>query len=297
MEPHRFKPALSVCGAKGALSSGLPVLLIVLASIGSVSSLEDQVTFRLTVQIHEAPLFSNFYLFYFANVELARGDDPVANRTAVVRIPKGEEQVQGISAYASNETHSLDYETEEDSEWITVRVTTDSSGFELRYYQVAQARVMSNDDQILDFRTAKVDNPLRGLTVAVNWPNWNYQIHKLLPEGAEMVMNPMFETDPYKSVSYYWYLSGLDAKERAPDEVSVRLRTAATVSRVTRNQSIAILAAVVCIPTAIFVALHPPKRGELEEREKRLREREKRFRITDERRRGRQIKRGRYKVK
>ena len=284
-------------GAKGVGLRALPVLLIMLASIGSASSLEDQATYRLTVQIHDAPSFSSFYLFYFANVELARVDDPAANRTGVVRIPKGAEQVQGISVYPGNETDFLGYGTEEDSEWITVSVTTDSPSFELRYYHIARARVMSNDDQILDFRTARIENPLRGLTVAINWPNWNYQIHKLLPEGAEMVMNPMFETDPYKSVSYYWYLSGPDAKERAPDEISVRLRTAATVSRVTRNQSIAILAAVVCIPTAIFVALHPPRRGELQEREKRLREREKRFRITDERRRGREIKRGRYKVK
>ncbi len=276
-------------GAKGA-GSALPVLLILLVSIGFVAALEDEATFRLTVQIHDAPSFSSFYLFYFNNVELARGDDPAANRTAVVRIPRGEEPIQGISAYPSNETDFLEYGTDEDSEWITVRVTTDSQGFELRYYQTARARVMSNDDQILEFRTPEVDNPLRGLTVAINWPNWNYQMQKILPEGAEMVMNPMFETDPYKSVSYYWYLSGADAKERAPREISIRLRIPATVSRVSRNQTIAILAAVVCIPMAILVALHPPKRGELSERQKR-------FRITDERRRGRQIKRGRYKVK
>lgn len=273
-----------------------PVSLILISGLfflGHTASFthaqEDLATYRLTIQIHEAPQFDSYYLFYFANFELARDDDPIKNRTVTLLIPKTEEAIQGISAYPDNNTFALSMHKEDVPEGIRIIATTDSSGLQVRYYQLVQAHVLKNDDQLLTFHVPRVEVPLRGMTVAINWPNWKFSMHKIKPEGAEMIMNPMFESDPYKTVSYYWYLSAGDVEEKAIEEISVTLRSAATMSRITRNQSILIFAAVVCIPTAIFVITHPPKRGEIKEKKK--------FRITDERTRRGRIRSRRYKVR
>jgi hypothetical protein len=274
----------------------------VLAAILCVSLLgpqalaeEETATYRLTVQIHEAPQANAYYLFYFGDVEFARPEDPLLNRTVTFLIPSGDEPVLGISAYPSQNETTLTLDQELTSEGIEVVIRTDSPRCELRYYVLQQAReIGSSRDQLLTFPIPSIDFALRGMTVSINWPNWKYVIHRLEPEGAEEVMNPLFETDPYKAISNYWYFSGATAKSEAPTEVSVRLRTGAAVTRITRNQSIIIFTVVVCVPAAIFIAIHPPKRGREAEEQKRRRQR---FRITDGRTRGRETTRSRYKVK
>ena len=265
-------------------------LCICIAPVG-LSAQEDLVGYRLTVQIHEAPALNSYYLFYFNTVELAGKDDPAENRTVKLVMPKGIEALGGISAYPSKNTSALALQWEETDEEVTMSITTDAPSFELRYYLPMRAReIGSNQDHLLIFPEPRIDMPLKSLTISINWPNWKYQVHKIEPEGAEQVMNPMFETDPYKVVSYYWYYTGIEANSRESGDISVTLRSAQAVSRVTRNQSILIFAAVVCIPTAIFIAIHPPQRGRMEEKRKK-------FRITDERERRREVRRGRYKVR
>ncbi len=268
----------------------LIAMMLCCLGIAHVQAQGDTAAYRLTIQIHEAPQFYSYYLFYFNNFELARQDDPVKNRTVAFIIPKDEEDIGGISAYPAENTSTVRMEQEETSQGTRITLTTDASGVELRYFQPVRAQVLKSDDQLLTFYAPTLESPVRGITIAINWPNWKYQIHKIRPGGAEMIMNPIFEPDPYKGVSYYWYFSGSSAAQEAPGEISVTLRSGATAARVTRNQTILILVAVVCIPTAIFVAINPPRRGQIKKGEKR-------FRITDERTRRRQIKRGRYKVR
>jgi hypothetical protein len=180
---------------------------------------------------------------------------------------------------------------QETEQGTRVTLTTDAPSCDLRFYTIIQAsQAGSEGNYLLSFMAPKPEALVSGVTVSINWPNWNYDVHKIQPKGAERVENIMFETDPYKVVSYYWYFPGSDVAGNFPDRISVTLRTAAAISRINRNQSILIFAVVVCVPLAIFIAIHPPKRGKLPERERR-------FKITDAKGEGRVVRRVRYKVK
>ncbi len=268
--------------------------VMALITVAPAWAQERSPTVRLTIQIHESPRYNSYYLFYMLNIELSRSDAAVANRTFTLTIPPAEEPVGGLSLYPSVNESFVRMDQEETDQGIRLTLTTDSPACELRYYALVRAwEVGSSRDHYLAFKTPQLGGPLSGLTVSINWPNWKYNIHRIQPRGAEKVVNVLFETDPYKVVSYYWYFSAGEAGE-APAEISVTLRSGAAAARIGRNQSIMVVLVIVCVPTAVFVAWHPPKKGMASERERR-------FRITDgkpmRRPEQRVVRRGKFKVK
>ncbi len=269
------------------MKTALPIIVLVILALPQVYS-EDEVGYRLTVQIHEAPGFNTYYLFYFHQIEFTKNETERENRSVTITMALTGGDPQGLSAYPSNESYFLDFGQDASGSDLRITATTDAPSLQVRYYIEVRAReVGSNRDHLLTFPEPSIDRTLKSLTISINWPNWNFEIKEMEPEGAEMVMNPMFETDPYKAVSYYWYYPRSQANSRQPAEISVTLRSAQTSQRVTRNQSIMIILAVICVPTAIFIAFHPPKKLETPERK---------FKITEGKPK-REIKRGRYKVK
>jgi len=268
----------------------VPLLLGLLMAC-QVRSEEKAPTYRLTIQIHDSPVPNSYYVFYFANIEFARENDTAQNRSIQILIPRAEEPMQAIWAYPPENGSAPTIVQQETDQGIMVNLTTDAQSCELRCYTVIQAIAGGTQgDYLLSFTAPRPESPVSGVTISINWPNWNYGIHRILPKGAERVENIMFETDPYKVISYYWYFPGSDVASRFPGLISVTLRTAAAISRVNRNQSILIFAVVVCVPFAIFVAIHPPKRGKPLERERK-------FRITEMKGEGKMVRRVRYKVK
>jgi len=266
-------------------------LLLGLLITTQARSEEKAPTYRLTIQIHDSPVPNSYYVFYFANIEFARDEDPARNRSIKILIPRAEEPMQAISAYpAENKSAPLIVQQQTD-QGIVVNLTTDAPSCELRCYTVIQAdEGGAQGNYLLSFTAPRPETPVSGVTISINWPNWNYDVHKILPKGAERVENIMFESDPYKVISYYWYFPGSDVAGKFPDRVSVTLRTAAAISRVNRNQSILIFSLVVCVPMAVFIAIHPPKRGKPPGRERP-------FKIKEMKGEGRVVRRVRYKVK
>jgi len=269
----------------------LLVLALGLVTIGPASSQAKAPTYRLTIQIHDSPDPGSYYLFYFANIEFARSDEPALNRSIQIIIPRTEQPVMAVSAYSPQNYSAPKMVRQETDQGIRLTLTTDAPSCEVRYYLTLQAEYGGREgDYLLRFAAPRPESPVSGVTVSINWPNWNYDVKRILPKGAERVENILFETDPYKVVSYYWYFPGSDLATRFPDQISVTLRTAAAISRINRNQSILIFALVVCVPLAIFIAVHPPKRGGPPEKGKP-------FRIEETKGEGRVVRRVRYKVK
>ncbi len=270
---------------KPEIPSSIALILLVILVPGI--SAQDDASCRLNIQIHEAPGLNSYYVFYFHYIELAPDQSTPENRTLTVELPSTGDSPRGVSAYPSLNSSYLELDVGE-GEGLRAQITTDSPSVELRYYLPVRAKeVGSHADHLVTFPEPSLDLKLKSLTISVNWPNWNFQIIEILPEGAERVMNPMFETDPYKTVSYYWYHSASQLESRQPSQIQVTMRSAATSQKVTRNQSIMIMALIVVVPTAIFIIYKPPKKLETPKRK---------FRITDGKPK-REIKRGRYKVK
>ncbi len=244
----------------------------------------DAVTYRLTIQIHEAPGPNSFFVFYFNRFDFSEENLSVHRLSVLLpSIP-----VEGISLYPLQNGTTSRMRLLDKAEGKEIQIETNSTSVELRFYAPMQAvEVGRHLDLLLTYGIPKVVGPVRGLTIAVNWPNWKYQIRDLSPPGAEESFSPLFETDPYKVVSYYWYFSADEISTRAPDTVSVTLRLLSTVARINRNQSILVFLLVVCVPTAIFVAKHPPRTEPRKERE---------FKIADQAK-PKKIKRRRFRAK
>jgi len=267
----------------------LPIFILLCTAFYPVQAQEQAIGYRLTIQIHEAPGINSYYAFYFNVFDLYRSGETPQNRTITLTVP-GKSRLGGISAYPSDNSSFLSLNHMETDGGVSITFVSDSPSVDVRFYipLTASKAGRAGDDRLV-FPEPTIDAPLKSETISINWPNWRYQITKIEPAGAEQVMNPMFETDPYKAVSYYWYYSADEVGSRRPGDISVTLRSAATASRITRNESIIIITLVVCLPSAILIALHPPRKQE--------KKGGKPFRITDEKERRRVIRRGRYRVK
>jgi hypothetical protein len=257
----------------------ISVFLASLAILGVLAAQETrgrgggdgEATNRITVQIHEAPGpgQSQYYIFYVGKVD-------TRNQTRTVfSIPR---DAEGVSVYPDENRTWIDLELDETREAKRATVVTNGSGYEFRYYILRSPLVERDGDRVLELPLPDGQGTQRTTSVVIHWPNWIYTIPRLMPDGAELSMNPLFSDDPYRSVSYYWYVT---AGEAAPEEVVVWLRPGRVAARKSRNQTTIIISLVVAIPTALMIVAFPPKRTQktrfrvMEEAEKRRRVRKR----------------------